>query len=156
QQGLAERRGVEAIGHLQPLAAALVVAGRHGLVRDEEIVQTAGARQAHLERGVEHAGGACEQAAGVVDRDGLYELLGGEPTPALEKLMAVRRAQLQMLGEPLEGGLLGPGCGKEGDGAPDELVVARAVDGERGGSVRRGGCLQHGSTSRLLAAMTLT
>ena len=128
-------RGVEAVGHLQALAAALVVAGRHGLVRDEQVVQPAAARQADLVGGIEHAGRAFEQAARVVDGDGLHELLGAQPAPALEQLLAVRRAQAQVLGQPIQRGLLGPGLGQEGDGAADELVVARAVGAERGGGV---------------------
>jgi len=154
QQGLAERTGVEAVDHLQSFAAALVVTWRHGLMGDEEVVQSAAARQTHLQGGIEHAGRAFEQAARVIDGDGLHEFLGAEATPAPEELLAVRRAEPQVLGQPLEGGLLRPRCGQEGDGPADQRIVARAIRGERGGGFGDGGCVQHGSSSRLLAAVT--
>ncbi len=52
---LAEGRGVEAIG--EPQAVAPVVAGRHRIMGDEEVVQPAGPGQADVIGGVEHARG---------------------------------------------------------------------------------------------------
>ena len=104
-------------------------------------MQTAAARKAHLMSGVEHAGRAFEQRARVVHGDGLHELLGAQAAPALEELLAVRRAERQVLGQAVERGLLGPGLGQEGDGAADQVVVARAVGGERGCDIGGDGCV---------------
>jgi len=132
---------VEAVGHLQTVAAALVVARRHGLVRDEQIVQPAAAGQADLVGRVEHAGRASQQVACVVDGDRLYEFLGTEPAPALEQLLAMGRAEPEMRSQLVERWLLGPGLGQKGNGATDKRVVARAVGAERGGSCGGDGCV---------------
>ena len=63
----------------------------------------------------------------MVDGDRLHELLGAEAAPALEQLLAVRRAEPQVLGQALQRGLLHPCLGEEGDGAADQVVVARPV-----------------------------
>jgi hypothetical protein len=123
-------------------------------VRDEEVVQTAAAGEAHLVGGVEHAGRAFEERARVVHGDGLHELLGAQAAPALEELLAVRGAEPQVLGQTVERRLLGPGLGQEGDGAADEVVVARTIGRKGGGGSRGDRCLEHGCLSRLLAAMT--
>jgi hypothetical protein len=56
-QRIAERRVRPAIGDLEPLPAALELAGRDRFVGNEEIVQPARRRQAARVGRVEHAGG---------------------------------------------------------------------------------------------------
>jgi hypothetical protein len=67
----------------------------------------------------------------VIDCNGLHELLGAQAAPVLEQLLAVRGAEPQVLRKPLQWRLLGPRLGQEGDGAPDQLVVRRAIGAGR-------------------------
>ena len=68
----------------------------------------------------------------MVNGDGLHELLGAEAAPALEELLAVRRAEPEMLRQALERGLLDPCLGQEGDRPADQVVVTRPVGAQRG------------------------
>src|SRR5262249_41274702 len=115
---------------------------------NKEVVQAAAARQTDLKRGVEDAGRALEQAARMINRDGLHELLRAQAAPTLEEFLAVGGAQAQMFGQAIERGLLGPGCRQKGNGTPDELIIASAIGGERDWGRGGGGCLQHGSFTR--------
>src|SRR5262249_10285218 len=110
----------------------------------KEVVQTAAARQAHLEGGVKDAGGTLKQAARMINRDGLHELFRAQAAPALEEFLAVGGTETQMFGQAIERGLLGP-CGRQkGNGTPDELIIAPAIAGEGDWGGGGGGCLQHG------------
>ena len=62
--------------------------------------------------------------------------LGLSPHQRLNSFWQCAGLRPRCCGQPLERGLLGPGLGQEGDGAADQLVVARAVGAERGGGVR--------------------
>ncbi len=132
---------MEAVAQRQPLAAALEIARRHGLVRDEEIVQAAGAGQADLVGGVEHAGAVAQQRSGVVERDGLQEGLWREPGPALEEMMEVRGRQADMGGDLLDLRLAARGLGHEFDRRAHALVIVGEIDWREGFGVR---ALQHG------------
>ena len=89
--GGAERRGMEAVAQRQAVAAVFPFAGRHRLMGDEQIVQPARARQAEVERGIEHAGGIAQQALGVVERQRLHEGLWRQPGPAAEQMVQLIR-----------------------------------------------------------------
>ena len=82
---------MEAVGDGEPFAAGFPFARRHRLVRDEQIVQPAGAGQADLVGGVEHARRGAQQLARVVERERLQERLRRQPAPAAEQMMQIGR-----------------------------------------------------------------
>ena len=120
---LAERGRMEAEAHDEAGAAGLVVARRHGLVGDEQIVQAPGARQTDLVGGVEHAGGVGEQRLGAVERKRLQERLRRQAAPTPEQVVHMRRRQPDMRGDVVERGLLPPALRDEGDDAAHALVI---------------------------------
>ena len=90
---------MEAVTDSQPAAARLEVAGRHGLMRDEQIVQTARAGQADLVGGVEQRQAVIQQAARMVHGDGLQEGFGRQTGPAGEKLLQRGRLKAGLVGQ---------------------------------------------------------
>ena len=83
----AERRGVEAVGEAQVVAA--IVARRQRLMGDEEVVQPARAGKADVVGGVEHARRIAQQFARALDGDRLQKGLRRQPRPALEDVLKV-------------------------------------------------------------------
>src|SRR4029077_2158488 len=82
QEGFAERRWVEAIGDLDAIAAALVVAGGHGFVGHEQIVQTSRAREADLVGRLQEARRSVKKIARTMDGDGLNKFFWAKAAPA--------------------------------------------------------------------------
>ena len=99
---------------------------------DEQIVQPARARQAGVERGVEHAGGIAQQALGMVERQRLHEGLWRQPGPAAEQMVQFVRRDAGGIRHRFDGRLRAPVLRDEGDGAPHRIIVAeRGVLGAR-------------------------
>ena len=114
---------MEAVVDRQAFAAGLPFAGRHRLVGDEQVVQPAGAGQADLVGGVEHARGIAQQIARAVERQRLQERLRRQPGPAAEQVMQFGRRDAGGFGDLLDLRLLAPVAADVGDGAAHDVVV---------------------------------
>ena len=86
----------------QALGAGLPFARRHGLVRDEEIVQPTGAGQSDLVGGVEHARGIAQQRARVIDRQRLQKRFRCESGPASEQVVQLVRGDARGIGDRVD------------------------------------------------------
>ena len=93
---------------VEAFAAGLPFARRHRLVRDEQIVQPAGAGQADLVGRVEHAGRRAQQLARVVERQRLQEGLRRQPAPAAEQMMQIGGADAGGFRDGVDLGLRAP------------------------------------------------
>ena len=139
----AERRGMEAVGDRQALAAGFPFARRHRLVGDEQVVQPARAGEADLVGRVEHACRIAQQLARIVERDRLQEGLRRQPGPAAEQVMQLVRRDADGVRDLLDLGLGAPVFGDVGDRAAHDGVVVigglqrreigQAVGGQHGG-----------------------
>ena len=127
----AERRRMKAVGDGEAFAAGLPFARRHRFVGDEQIVQPAGAGQADLVGGVEHACRGTQQVARVAQRERLQEGLRRQPAPAAEQMMQVGRRDAGGVGDRLDLGLRAPIAADMGDGAAHHVVIGRR-GGQRG------------------------
>ena len=119
---------MEAVVNRQPFAAGLPFAGRHRLVGDEQIVQPAGAGQADLVGGVEHACGIAQQIARAVERERLEEGLRREPGPAAEQMMQLGRRDAGGFGDLIDLRLGAPVAFDVSDGAAHDVVVGGGGD----------------------------
>ena len=119
----AERRGMEAVVDGQAFAAGLPFARRHRLVGDEQVVQPAGAGQADLVGGVEHARGIAQQLARAVERERLQERLRRQPGPAAEQMVQLGRRDAGGFGDLLDLRLRAPVASDVSDGAAHDVVV---------------------------------
>ena len=128
----AERRGVEAVADDEPFAARAIAAGRHRLVRDEEVVQPARAGEPDLVGGVEHGRGLLQQRARMVERQRLQEGLRRKPGPAREELLQPRRLHADLCGDRLERRLVAPVRGDVFDHLTDDARSRSMPRGRRG------------------------
>ena len=91
-----------AVADLESGAGLLELARRHRVHGDEEVVQTAGPRQAHLVRGVEQARRLAQQVPRVVGGEELHEPLRTQARPAREHPLEVELAQPHVAGDVAE------------------------------------------------------
>ena len=108
---------------------------------DEEIMQAAGAGQAHLIGGVEDARGLAQQASRMVKRERRHERLRRQSGPAAEQMVQLGGRDPAGIGNLPDVRLGAPVFGDEGDGAAHHrIIVSRAAGGGVGQSaVRRAG-----------------
>ena len=141
-QRRAERAGMEAVSDRQPFAAGLPFARRHRFVRDEQIVQPAGAGQADLVGGVEHACRRAQQVARVTERERLQERLRRQAAPAAEQMMQIGGGDAGGVGDGFDLGLRAPIAADMGDGAAHDVIIGRR--GRRAGRGRESGRTRSG------------
>ena len=89
----------------EPRAEPFVLARRHRLAGDEQIVQRARARQPGVVTGIEHALRARERAFGVLDGERLQKALGADAGPAAKQTLEMVRAEPKLARDALEIGL---------------------------------------------------
>ena len=153
-QRRAERRGMEAVADGDALAARLVVAGRHRLVGDEQIVQAAGTGEADLVAGVEDGSGIGQQAAGMVERHRLEEALRRQAGPAGEQALQRRAASGRPPRRSPRARAGRASCARdELDGAADDLVVASLRSAGIGRGVSAGDGERHRQGPRVLRCL---
>ncbi len=86
-------------------------------------MQPAGAGQADLISGVEHACGIAQQLPRAVERERLQERLRRQPGPAAEQMMQFRRRDAGGFGDGFDLGLLAPMAADMADGAAHHVVI---------------------------------
>ena len=101
-------------------------------MRDEQIVQPAGAGQADFVGRIEHACGIAQQLARAVERERLQKRLRRQPGPAPEQMMQLGGCDAGRFGDRLDLGLLAPMPADMRDGAAHDVVVV-------GGGLERAG-----------------
>ena len=97
----AEGRRVQAIANGEARAPALVLARRHCLGRDEQVMQPAGARESGLDRGLQQIGGSIQQVPGALPGDKLQKALGTDAGPMREKALEVELTHAHGARQPL-------------------------------------------------------
>ena len=137
QQALAKRGGMDAVGDLQPLAAVLVLAGRHRLGVHEQVVQPARAGKARLVGDGQQVAGLRQQGFDVLLGQVLQEALGADAHPAREQALEVVLAQRHALGHLAQGGLALVVRLQVADGLLDALVIFCHLAGIDHGPVHR-------------------
>ena len=108
----------------EAIAARLVVAGRHRLVGDEEIVQAAGTGHAELERRFEQRHALVEQFSRVIERHRLQEGFRRQAGPAGEELLQPGRGLADIVRQCLQRRLVAVVEADLLDDAAHGLVVA--------------------------------
>ena len=113
---------------------------------DEQVMQPARARQARVERGIEHAGGIAQQALRMVQGERLHESLWRQPGPAAEQMVQFIRRHGGSIRHRLDGRLRPPVLRDEGDGAAHRVVIAQrgVVEARLGQALFLYGCHHHG------------
>ena len=104
-QALPERRRVRAVSYGESASPMLVFPRSHRLDVHEEIVQAAGAREAGVVRGVEHAARLREHLLRALQSEELDVLLGAQPHLAPEQALEVVLAQAGTAGRLRQRGL---------------------------------------------------
>ncbi len=122
-QRAAERRRMKAEVNGQAFAAGFPLAGRHRLVGDEQVVQTARAGQADFVGGVEHARRVAQQLPCAVERQRLQKRLRRQPGPAAEQVMQFGRCDAGGFGDGFDFGLLAPVAADVADRLAHDVII---------------------------------
>jgi hypothetical protein len=99
---VAERRRVDAPAQHHPGALGAVLAGRHRLQLDEQVMQPRRPGEPDVEGGAEHVARCPEPRLGRLDREQAQELLGADTGPAGEDALGMPWAQPHHPGDRLE------------------------------------------------------
>ena len=119
----AERRACEAVTNDDARAGRLVLAGRHRFDRHEVVVQTRRARESEIERRVEHARVAIQQALRRFERERGKELFWRHARVTAERALEVKRAEPDACGHRFERRLFVHVLREKADRFGDPVVI---------------------------------